>query len=92
MRLRPVRPAPTISAFRAVPSRECLPIRSVRSAKREATIATMQISASITKNERLKSRMSWVSTMNESATSSETTTAAAAAIASRTPAYRQTER
>ena len=82
-----MRPAPTISVRRAVRSRtDCVPIRSVRSAKREPAIATMQISASTMKNERSKSRMSCVSTMNESATSFETTTAAAAAIASRTPA------
>ena len=69
-----------------------MPITSVRSAKREAAIATMQISASTMKNVRSKSRMFCVSTMNVSAATSETTTAAAAASASRTLAYRHTDR
>ena len=82
-----MRPAPTIRVRRAVRSRTTrLPITIVRSATREPTIATMQISPSTMKKERVKSRMSWVSTMNETAISSETTTAAAAATASRIPA------
>ena len=46
----------------------------------------MQISASTMKNEREKSRMSCVSAMYASATTSETTTAHAIATASRAPA------
>ena len=82
-----MRPAPTISVRRPVRSRtDRAPMTIVRSASREPTIATMQISASTTKNERVKSRMSCVSTMNASATTSETTTAHAIATASRAPA------
>ena len=88
-----MRPAPTISVRLAVRSRtDRVLVTIARSAKRDPAIATMQISASTMKNERRKSRMFCVSTMNESATSSERTTAEAIANASRAPAYRQTER
>ena len=54
--LRPVRPAPTISVRRPVRSRTVrVPLTIARSANREAPIATMQISASMMKNEREKS-------------------------------------
>ena len=82
-----MRPAPTISVRRPVRSRTDLALVTMaRSAKRDPPTAIMQISASTMKNARPKSRMFWVSAMNESETTSETTTAEAIAAASRAPA------
>ena len=82
-----MRPAPTMRVRRAVRSRtDRVPVTSARSANRDAPIATMQISASMMKKEREKSRMFCVSTMYESVTTSESTTAETIAAASRAPA------